>query len=635
MQDNNKQKNQTNFLLAAVLSLAVISIWGYFYAPNKSAEENANVDQANSEQANSNTESTPEVKKTPEPEKTEIVSTPDETENRTITIKTPLFKAKIDSKGAVATSWILFLNDADGEENKHPLYAQGATEDNKIPLELIPPKALEVNPVEAPFRLSTGNKKIDNYVNLRNYNVSESEAEIDLKGSETKKIEFTLKDSETGIEVVKSFVFKADSYIADVSVKLKKDGEAVPNTKLLIGASIGDQGIERYNFYHVESQGVAEINDDINRQYSASIADKKEDKGRVAIDGEVGWVGIADTYFAMIVIPSEKLPGLEYRSTSYDVETKPFYNGIIAWVTRKQSTKVTKHLMTAYVPIKADGAVNRLYTGTKDSFVLNNYGKKLTEIAGRKIDITETINFGWLRFFTKPLSYPVLVALKFLTGITHNYGISIIIFTFFFYSLLFPLRWYSSKSFKKAQKNAPKMKALQDKMKAMQKKGLPADDPAMRKLQMEQLKMTKDAVPIGGCLPMLLQFPFLITIYYTVSIALGFRQASFLWLADLSSADPYRILPIGFAISMVLTFMFSPTTPAVTSEQKMQQKLMSYIMPLMMLWIMWSAPAGLLLYWFTGNVIMFGQQMLINWMNKTDEDSANEGGGKDQQLATT
>ena len=84
-----------------------------------------------------------------------------------------------------------------------------------------------------------------------------------------------------------------------------------------------------------------------------------------------------------------------------------------------------------------------------------------------------------------------------------NYGVAIIVFTFLFYSLLFPLRWKQSKSFKKAAGNAPKMKEIQDKIKALQKKGVPMDDPKMRQLQMEQLKLTKDALPIGGCLPML------------------------------------------------------------------------------------------------------------------------------------
>jgi YidC/Oxa1 family membrane protein insertase len=131
--------------------------------------------------------------------------------------------------------------------------------------------------------------------------------------------------------------------------------------------------------------------------------------------------------------------------------------------------------------------------------------------------------------------------------------------------------------------------------------------------------MTKDALPIGGCLPMLLQFPLLIAFYTAVTVSVDIRQASFMWLPDLSAADPWHLLEFGFAFSMILSMKFTPTAAVVTPEQQMQQKMMTYLMPAMMLWVMWAAPAGLLLYWFFGNIVSFGQQMLINRMNKTSE----------------
>ena len=231
------------------------------------------------------------------------------------------------------------------------------------------------------------------------------------------------------------------------------------------------------------------------------------------------------------------------------------------------------------------------------------YRKALTESVGRPIDLVDLINFSnyrWIRPVTKTLAIPILYSLNFFNGLTHNYGIAIIVFTFLFYSLLFPLRWSQSKSFKKASGNAPKMKEIQDKIKDLQKKGVPTDDPRMRQLQMDQLKMTKDALPIGGCLPMLLQFPLLIAFYTAVTVSLDLRQASFMWLPDLSAADPFHVLEFGFAISMVLSMKFTPTAATVTPEQQMQQKMMTYFMPVMMLWVMWSAPSGLsviLVFW--------------------------------------
>ena len=268
------------------------------------------------------------------------------------------------------------------------------------------------------------------------------------------------------------------------------------------------------------------------------------------------------------------------------------------------------------MPVNTDGTPTKVYTGSKDFFTLREYNASLTSTFGRDIDFGDLINYGWVSFFTRPLSVPILYALHYIYTVVHNYGVAIIIFTLLFYSLLFPLRWSQSKSFKKAAANQPKMKEIQDKLKDLQKKGVPMDDPRMRALQMEQLKMTKNALPLGGCLPMLLQFPLLIALYVAVTISLDFRQASFLWLPSLSSGDPFHFLEFGFAISMGLSMKFTPTGPAVSPEQAMQQKMMTYFMPVMMLWVMWAAPAGLLLYWFSGNIVSFVQQMIINRMNK-------------------
>jgi YidC/Oxa1 family membrane protein insertase len=271
--------------------------------------------------------------------------------------------------------------------------------------------------------------------------------------------------------------------------------------------------------------------------------------------------------------------------------------------------------------------VTKIYTGTKDYFLLNSLSSSLTSQVGREVSIVNLINFSnysWIRPITSRLAVPILYALHWINDITRNYGVAIILFTLLFYSLLFPLRWSQSKSFKKAAGNAPKMKEIQDQIKDLQKKGIPVDDPRMRDLQMQQLKMTKDALPIGGCLPMLLQFPLLIAFYTAITVSLDARQATFMWLPDLSAADPWHILEFGFALSMILAMKFTPTAPAVSPEQQMQQKMMTYLMPVMMLWVMWTAPAGLLIYWLFGNVVSFGQQMLINRMNKTNQPPAAE-----------
>ncbi|MBK7707568.1 MAG: membrane protein insertase YidC [Acidobacteria bacterium] len=611
--ENPKQQNTSRFLTAAILSFAVLFGWSYFFGPKPPQNSNANT-AANTETAATQPKSTP----APTPQTQPVAATADSVPNRVITIKSPLYEVKLDSKGAVASSWI--LNKDKSPNGEKDIWADGSNGTEKKPLQLISDEAR--NRRELPFRISTDDQTLNAWLNDRNYQVQGAEDTVTIGAGQEKQIVFAL--SENGVESTKTFVFRADNYIADLGVKLTRNGEEVPNTKLVIGASIGDHGINHHNFYHIESETVAAINDNISRHqgyYSFTYnGDSKE--STLADTGKFEWAGVADSYFAMIAVPAAPGQGLEYRSTKYDVQINPVYDGILSWVLRREKTTETRHLVTTLMPIKADGSLTRVYTGTKDYFALNEYNTKLTEMVGRPIDIEDTINFSnywWLRWLTKPLAVPILYSLTFLNQFTNNYGIAIIVFTFLFYSLLFPLRWSQSKSFKKAASNGPKMKELQEKIKDFQKKGVPMDDPRMRALQMEQLKMTKDALPIGGCLPMLLQFPLLIAFYTAVTVLLALRQADFLWLPDLSAGDPYHLLEFAFAFSMILSMKFTPTAPAVTPEQQMQQKMMTYLMPVMMLWVMWSAPAGLLLYWFFGNIVSFAQQMLINHWNKSNE----------------
>jgi YidC/Oxa1 family membrane protein insertase len=138
---------------------------------------------------------------------------------------------------------------------------------------------------------------------------------------------------------------------------------------------------------------------------------------------------------------------------------------------------------------------------------------------------------------------------------------------------------------------------------------------------MEQLRLMKEANPLGGCLPLLIQMPFLFALYTALTISIDFRQASFLWIPDLSAPEPYllgflRTLPILFTGSMIVLQLLTPAP----SADPLQRKMMAIGMPLFMLYILWSAPSGLLLYWLVGNVVGFLQQMLINRLTKEPEE---------------
>jgi len=623
--ENSGSQNQSRFLIAAVLSLVVLFGWSYLFPPPKQPANNANNEAANTNTAQATTPQTAPTTQPAAPPTEAQAVTADDTPNKTITISSPLYEVKLDSKGAVATSWVIKKNKS--PRGEFPVYADGSNEANEQPLQLISSEALNRTPREVPFRLATDDQALNTTVNDRNYQISVPEDSITLAEGQEKQIEFTLTDA-SGVEVKKSFLFRGDSFVADLAVTLKRGGQPVPNTKLLIGASIGDHAINHHNFYHIESEAVASVNGDIKRhQGGYAFTYDANNQATLTDAGTVNWAGVGDAYFAMAAIPLAPVQNVEYRASKYDVQTQPFFDSIFQWVARSAKTSETRHLVTVYLPVPADGTVTKIFTGTKDYFLLSDLNSSLSKDVGRSLELTNFINFSnywWLRWLTKPLSIPILYALSYLYDLTHNYGVSIIVFTFLFYSLLFPLRWSQSKSFKKASGKAPKMKEIQDKIKDLQKKGVPNDDPRMRQLQMEQLKMTKDALPVGGCLPMLLQFPLLIAFYTAVTVSLAVRQASFIWLPDLSAADPWHILEFAFAISMILSMKFTPQAATVTPEQQMQQKMMTYFMPVMMLWVMWSAPSGLLLYWFFGNIVSFGQQMVINRLNKPNTPGGTE-----------
>ena len=319
-----------------------------------------------------------------------------------------------------------------------------------------------------------------------------------------------------------------------------------------------------------------------------SISNNTKNNNNLALGGNISWAGVSDTYFAMLAIPSEGSNGLEYRvSHKYEHEL----NG----------TKENRYLLTAYVPVAPDGKPTRLFVGPKDINVLSQAEQNL----GGKLNLEGVVNYGFGETLSRPISKPILWAINQLNGLTGSYGIAIIIFTVIIYSLFFPLKWRSSKSMKNAQVMAPRMKEVQEKMKKMK-----SDDPRLKELQSEQLRLMKESNMLGGCLPLFIQMPFLFALYRAITVSLDFRQASFLWIPDLSTAEPYalHILPLLFAASM---FLIQILTPNPTGD-KMQKNMMAVMMPVMMLWMMWSAPAGLLVYWLVGNIVGVVQQFIIN-----------------------
>ena len=601
---------QKRLIYALLISTAILFVWSYF-VPKPPTPVSPPTTQATPPAAASPI-SAPTAAVTPVP-----VGSPSEVANtaphRVISIKTPLYEVKLDSLGAEAISWIIKKNKDSGQD----IHSVAGNKRNHVPLELVSQEGLKRQPREAPLQLSLRDPSVDALLTSSNYIIdgvdsSTGDSELTIGAGEKKRITFLLNDKATGLDVVKTIDLDADSYVAGLEVTVKRGGQIVPEAKLRIGPSVGDQGVKHYTFYSVAPEAVAAVGEkvEVERHQAQSINENKNSPDHLAIPGPVDWASVGDTYFAIVAIPARRLPGLELQTTQYD------YAG--------NGSPEKRYLITAWVPIPTDGSRSAVYTGPKDHYLLTQTSAQLRQLIGRdSIDLEGTIDFGWGAWMSRRLAVPILSSIKWLKKLTGSYGVAIILFTIVIYSLFFPLKWRSSKSMKKAQKLAPRMKELQEKI-----KGMKQNDPRLKDLQVEQLRLMKEGNPLGGCLPLLIQMPFLFALYRAITISLDFRQASFLWLPDLSAPEPYfiHILPILMAGTMIVLQLITPAP----SADPLQRKMMAIGMPLFMLYILWSAPSGLLLYWLVGNIVGFAQQFVINKWTQTgpDEPAVAEPPGK-------
>jgi YidC/Oxa1 family membrane protein insertase len=589
--------DQKRLLIAFVLSAVILFGWTYLFPPPAPEQGNVNT----SQQATASPTTAPSQQ--PAQADAQPVLTapaaPDTVPQRTVTVSTPLYEVKFDSRGATAQSWVIKKNKEKGGEGK-PLRSASSTEANPQPLELIPQEGL--NRGLSPLRIITGRQDLDAALNSRNFAVSgveggATETKLDVRPGEQKAVEFSLREPGSNLEVLKKLTFDADHYTVRLETKVLQGGQPVPGAKIAVGPSIGDQGVKEFNFYSIAPEGIVALNDGV-QFLPANFSESGEKVQVQRFDSPVRWAGVGDTYFAMALILPQPLSGLEYQTEKFE----------------KQVNGQDRYLITAYVPVPADGTPAYLFTGPKDHDQLQATSEFVNKnLPGQQTDLGQLINYGWTERVTKPLAAPILWSINRLNKLTGSYGLAIILFTIIIYTLFFPLKWRSSKSMKKAQKLAPRMKELQEKI-----KGMKQNDPRLKELQMEQLRLMKEGNPLGGCLPLLIQMPFLIALYVAITISIDFRQSSFLWIPDLSSAEPYsiKILPLLMAGSMLVLQLITPAP----SADPLQRKMMAVIMPLMMLWILWSAPAGLLVYWLVGNLVGFGQQVIINRMLKSKDD---------------
>ncbi len=328
----------------------------------------------------------------------------------------------------------------------------------------------------------------------------------------------------------------------------------------------------RRNAYLVRGAAVA-VTGDVERLTPADLAEP------VARQGLVEWAGVESGYFLSAFLPNQPV---SLRLDHIDI-TPP----------EADEDQVPAEPLRARLALEVPpgGLEIPIYLGPKRYSVLGEHGHGLQTAIG----------FGMWGFVARPL----LLLLNLIHGFVSNYGIAIILLTLVLRIALFPLNHKFMTSMRKMQKIQPQVQAIQNKYKGSK------DLEKKQRMQQEMMALYKQegVSPVGGCVPMLMQFPLLLAMYALLAVAIELRGAPFFgWIQDLSQHDPYFVLPLLMGGAMVAQSRMSPTPSGGNPTQAMMTK----FMPIMFTALFLYAASGLVLYWFVNNLLGIVQQQFTN-----------------------
>jgi YidC/Oxa1 family membrane protein insertase len=473
-------------------------------------------------------------------------STPQKVEPAFV-VATDLFTVAFSNQGATVRSWR--LKKYRGNDGKD--------------LELVNVAA----GLEYPFSLYFPDKQPASKVNWTYYTQT---PDPDALG-----VAYAFSDGHTLVHKV--FRFEKNSYLLHVSTEVETDGQAVPHFIQWRGG-FGDFTVtsavanQRTLYFDVTQNKLVE--------QRASAAKN----GPVTASGNFSFAGIADTFFAAVVLPegSTAVQAMTFSDTvrtTFEEKPAPFVGAAVS-----------------------DGATNRfaLFIGPKDVDLLKRINPKLEQV----------VDFGWLSFLAKPL---FLIVNWFNDAFVHNFGWSIVVVTIVINTILFPLRLSNMKSMKKMQALKPQIDAINAKY-----KNISLRDPKKADQNQEVMALYKryGVNPMGGCVPMLIQLPFFIAFYKVFNVSVEMRGATWLWVTDLSQPEtlPIHILPL---IMIVSQFLMQKMTPQATADPNQQRMMM--FMPLIFGFMFYNFASGLVLYYLTSNLVGIAQQWFFNHTALADE----------------
>jgi YidC/Oxa1 family membrane protein insertase len=371
-----------------------------------------------------------------------------------------------------------------------------------------------------------------------------------------------------GAKVTKTLTFRRGSYLIDVTqaianptqapiaahayFQLTRDGKAPPGDSFMLQTYTG-----------------AAVYNDKDKYVKLPFSDIEKGKVPYAKEADNGWAAMVQHYFVSALLPK---PGTPREFYTRKIGDNIYSAGVI---------------LPLSVPAGGDASVTvPIYAGPQEQDNL--------KVIAPGLDLV--VDYGWLTVIAAPLFW----VLKLLHGWFGNWGLAIIGLTVLIKLLFFPLSAASYRSMAKMKLLAPRLMKLKEQY---------GDDRVKLNQAMMEMYKTEKVNPFGGCLPILVQIPVFIALYWVLLGSVELRQAPFYgWIKDLSAPDPFFILPALMMGSMILQTKMSPTPP-----DPVQAKVMM-IMPFIFGVMFFFFPAGLVLYWLVNNILSIAQQWQIQRM---------------------
>jgi len=406
-----------------------------------------------------------------------------------------------------------------------------------------------------------------------NHNVKYTASQTDYTLGDEASIEIVLGwESADGISYEKVFTFTRDSYRVGIDFRVANNSELtwigfpyaqLKQTEIEAPGSMGFLG-------RLPSYNGAAIYTEEEKYEKIDYKEIREEPLNVATP--TGWVAMLQHYFVAAWLPE--------GSENYQL-----YSGVNRNTAKPEYRIGYKSTQPVSVPAGQSGVVNTaIYIGPKNQERLDAQG-----VEGLKL----TVDYGWLT----PVANPLFWLLQNIYGFTNNWGWAIILLTCLVKLVFYPLSAASYKSMAKMKKLQPRMATLKERF---------GDDKQKFQQEMMKLYKTEKVNPAGGCLPIMVQIPVFIALYWTLLESVELRQASFMfWLNDLSLPDPYFVLPIIMGVSMLAQHFLNPAP--VDPIQKKIMMALPFVFTIFFLWF----PAGLVLYWVVNNLLSISQQYYI------------------------